>query len=507
MRASDRPPPGAAVARNAGWNLLGALLPIPVAVFCIPVLVGHLGVERFGVLGIAWMVLGYFGMFDFGLAQSTTRFLSASIARGELGRLRALAVRSLLLHVVLGLTGAVVFSLLVPLLAERIFRLPPSLAGESRTALYWLAASVPAIVATAALRGVLEGLQRFDVVNLIRIPASILNYAGPLIALYFGTALPLVVSVIVLGRYLFLAVYGYAALRALPSAAGSETGTGPRLIALALYGGWLTASNLLTPLIIATDRFVIAATVSVSAVAFYVTPYEVITKGWIFSASLMGALFPVFSGRAESAPGSIRSLCRSAERFLLALAAPPIVLVLGCADLLLQWWLGPEFRANSTAVAQLLALGLLVNIVAQVPLTAINAIGRADVSAKIAAAELPVYVAATILAAGRFGIVGVAAVWALRAVVDAVALFAAARSVLPAGESSSALGATASTVLGAFLGIAWLLGQALPAAVGLRLALLAALVAALLFWQWHALLARADRELFGSLCRRLLTSR
>ena len=62
--------------RNTGWNLLGALLPVPVILLCIPPLVTALGVERFGVLGLAWMVLGYFGMFDFGLAQSTTRFVS-----------------------------------------------------------------------------------------------------------------------------------------------------------------------------------------------------------------------------------------------------------------------------------------------------------------------------------------------------------------------------------------------------------------------------------------------
>ena len=59
-------------------------------------------------------------------------------------------------------------------------------------------------------------------------------------------------------------------------------------------------------------------------------------------------------------------------------------MLVGTADLLLGWWLGDAFRENSSRVAQLLALGMLVNIVAQVPLTALNAVGRADVSAKLA---------------------------------------------------------------------------------------------------------------------------
>jgi hypothetical protein len=34
------------------------------------------------------MVMGHFGMFDFGLGQSCTRFVSADVARGERGMLR-----------------------------------------------------------------------------------------------------------------------------------------------------------------------------------------------------------------------------------------------------------------------------------------------------------------------------------------------------------------------------------------------------------------------------------
>ena len=291
-----------ALASNTAWNLLGALLPLPVILLCVPPLVAALGIERFGVLGLAWMVLGYFGMFDFGLAQSTTRFVSTATARGEQRGVRGLVLGSLALHLILGLAGAAAFALLVPWFVT-VFELPPPLVEETRVALYWLAASVPVMVLSAALRGALEGLQRFDVVNLIRVPASIVNYAGPLVALGFGTGLPLVVGVIVAARCVVLVAYALAVARLVPRAAPGERVTGAQLVALASYGGWLTASNFLNPVIIAADRFIIGATVSVAAVAFYVTPYEIITKGWILSASLMGAMFPLFASLAESDPG------------------------------------------------------------------------------------------------------------------------------------------------------------------------------------------------------------
>ena len=494
--------------RNTGWNLLGALLPVPVIVLCVPPLIAALGVERFGVLGLAWMVLGYFGMFDFGLAQSTTRFVSSSVARGDLGGVRVLMRGSLILHLLLGVAGAVLFALLVPWLIAEVFALPPALVPETRLALYWLAASVPAMVLTAALRGALEGLQRFDIVNLIRVPASIVNYAGPLAALTVGTGLPIVVAVIVVARYVVLAVYGLACARIMPPATGGARVTRRQLAMLASYGGWLTASNFLNPLIIAADRFVIGATISVSAVAYYVTPYEIIAKGWILSASLMGAMFPMFAALATSDPGLIRAACRSAERYLLALAAPAIVLVLGAADVLLGWWLGDEFRANSSRVAQWLALGMLANIVAQVPLTALNAAGRADVSAKIAACELPLYVVAIWFAAARFGIEAVAAVWAARAGLDAVALSYAAHAALPADSPGRAVdrpGTARVAIVCLFVACGWLAPQAVADPTA-RLGVLAALIGALLAWEWHVLLGRDDRKNLRQLCAQLLTS-
>jgi O-antigen/teichoic acid export membrane protein len=487
------------LARNTSWNLAGALLPIPVALVCIPILVRALGVERFGVLGLAWMLLGYFGMFDFGLAQSTTRSVSHALAAGQPQKLAALARGSALLHAALGLAGGGLFVALTPWLVHTVFNIPDPLVDETRHALYLLAASVPALVLTAALRGVLEGVQRFDTVNLIRIPAAMVNYAGPTIALAFGSGLPLVVGVIVVARYAVLAAYAIACRRALPP--GSARLEGAELVRLASYGGWLTATSFLNPLIIGADRFVIAAAVSVGAVAFYVTPYEVITKTWIISASLLGAMFPLFAAMAAREPSAIRGTCRAAEIYLLAAAAPIVLVILGCADLLLEWWLGTEFRANSTRVAQLLALGILINVVAQAPLTALNATGRADVTTGIALVELPLYVMAAWHAAARYGIDGVAAVWAVRAALDAAALFVAAHFLLPAGPAARGRYAGLASVLAFLAAGAWL-AHALPHSAASRLGLLAVLLCALLAWEWRGLLGRDERQQFIDLCSR-----
>jgi O-antigen/teichoic acid export membrane protein len=490
------------ISRNTAWNLLGAALPLPVALFCIPVLISSLGVDRFGVLGVAWMVMGYFGLFDFGLGQSTTKMVAEQTAQH---RTRALMLNSLLLHTVLGIIGGVIFASLAPFLATRVFAVPPGLVGETTSALYWLAASVPAIVITAALRGMLEGFQRFDIVNLVRMPAGILNYAGPVVALGIDNNLPAVVAIIAITRFTVFISYAIACMRLMPPSTGKTRIESAILTRLASYGGWLTVSNFVNPMIIVADRFVIASAVSVTAVTFYVTPYEVITKTWILSASVLGALFPVFSALAASNPGALRGICRTATGQLLVVATPVVAVLLTSSDLLLNLWLGPEFRHHSTIIAHWLAAGILVNIVAQVPLTALNAMGRADMTAKIAAIELPIYVAAIWYGAGKFGIAGVAGIWAVRAAIDAILLIAAANLVLPRTTVEEAGSLTPSTIATFvfFLTAFWLIGTLLTEHWAARFTLTGILFAALLIWEWRGLVTSRDKQSLKTLWRNL----
>src|ERR1700721_1057348 len=71
---------GPLLARNTVWNLVGQIAPMAVGLFAIPRLISSLGTDRFGVLTIAWMVVGYFSFFDLGLGRAMTNLLSSSLA-------------------------------------------------------------------------------------------------------------------------------------------------------------------------------------------------------------------------------------------------------------------------------------------------------------------------------------------------------------------------------------------------------------------------------------------
>lgn len=66
---------GVLLARNTLLNLVGHLVPLLAGLATIPYVVRGLGNDGFGILSIAWALLGYFGLFDPGRGRATTKFV------------------------------------------------------------------------------------------------------------------------------------------------------------------------------------------------------------------------------------------------------------------------------------------------------------------------------------------------------------------------------------------------------------------------------------------------
>jgi O-antigen/teichoic acid export membrane protein len=105
---------------------------------------------------------------------------------------------------------------------------------------------------------------------------------------------------------------------------------------------------------------------------------------------------------------------------------PLLLLVAVFAQGIVRLWLGAEFERQSTAVLQILSLGVLVNSLTFVPFSLLQAVGRPDLTGKFHLFELPFYVGVCLFLLHKMGLPGAALAWTLRAVLDAALLFAAA---------------------------------------------------------------------------------
>ena len=472
---------GHLLARNTIWNLIGNGAPMIVALFSIPILIHRLGGDRFGVLALAWALIGYASLFDIGLGRALTQLVAKKLGAGEENEVPQLVWTSLLLLLLLGALGTVFVAAISPWLVHHALKIPENLQPESLRAFYLLGLSVPVAIATAALRGVLEAHQRFMLVNALRIPLGVLTFAGPLIVLLFSRSLVPIVGVLVASRAAVCLAHFWVCLRVVPDLRWRVAWHRPSAVPLLRFGGWMTISNIVTPLMITLDRFIIGGLLSVGAVAYYATPFEVVTKLLLIPAALTGVMFPAFSSSFAQDPVRTAELCTRCVKYLFLVLFPFVFLTVCFAQGGLELWLGAEFASHSYRVLQWLALGVFVNGLAQVPFALVQGVGKPDITGKLHLIEFPVYVLILWFIVHSHGIEGAAIAWTGRAVLDCVLLFAVSRKLLAekvhlprwlilmflGGVTSSlasflltstaAKGVLASIVLATFGFVAWIL--------------------------------------------------
>jgi O-antigen/teichoic acid export membrane protein len=424
-------PSGRSLAGNTLWNLFGNCFPVVVAVVCLPILKRGLGTERLGIISLAWVVIGYFSLFDLGLSRALTKLVAERIGQGRQPEIPSLVWTSLFLMTGLGLVGSLLTFILAPFLVERLLKVPASLSHEALGSFYWLGAAVPVVVVTAGFRGVLEALQHFRLATAIRVPMGIFTYLGPAALLPFTHSLIPIIGVLVLGRIVACGAHLWACFHVMPALRGGFGFHTPSAKPLFLFGGWMTVSNVLGPLMVTFDRFLIGSIISIAAVAYYSIPYEVVTKLWLISTAIVGVLFPVFSATNFADRTRLAYLYESGVKYIFVVLLPLTLLLVVFAPEGLSVWLGSDFAHNSAPVARLLAVAVLVNSVAHVPFTHLQSVGRPDMTAKFHLLELPIYIAMLFFLAKSWGITGVAVAWLLRVTIDCFLLFWFSFRLLP----------------------------------------------------------------------------
>jgi O-antigen/teichoic acid export membrane protein len=489
---------GSLLARNTLWNLLGQVAPMSVALFAIPMLIRRIGTDRFGILTIAWMVVGYFSLFDLGLGRAMTNLVAQSLGGNRQDELPAIVWTANGVMAVMGVVGAIALAAITPLLTHSLLKVPLSLQPETLHSLFLLSLSVPLVISTAGFRGILEAQQKFGLLNIIKIPMGVANFLAPVAVLPFTNSLTSLIGALVVARVIFLMAYIGLALREMPALRSKLAFDGSLLRRLFSFGGWMTVSNIVSPLMVYVDRFLVGGLLSITAVAYYATPYEVATKLLIVPAALMGVLFPAFSTAMAADRHHGAMLYSRATKYVGLFLFPMSLFLLVFGQNLLQIWLGQEFAAHSTRVLQILCMGMLVNGLAFIPFALIQGAGRADITGKLHLLELPFYLALVWFLTVHLGITGTAIAWLLRATADCILLFSVTnRFVLRSMPSRSAL-AVAGAVIAVFA--LAMIPMSLPEKILFSLVVLLAFAAT----AWFALLTTDERAAIQGLSTRFL---
>lgn len=398
---------------NVIYNLLGSVIPIAVAIVTIPVYLRTIGEIRYGLISLVWITFGYFGIFDLGLSRALAYQL-ASLRDQDIHYRAQIFYTACSLSFGLGCIAALLFYLVANALA-RHFTTDPVLQAEVVNSLPWVAVFFPAALLGGTFVGCLQAEEKFLELNVQQSIGSVLFQCLPLALIYyFVKNLELAIAGAVIARIVSVVWTGLSCLK-WARAAGVPSIDMRHARRLFGYGGWVTISDIVTPILSGLDQLVIGSILGAQVNAYYSVPFSMAQKALIFPNALCRAVFPRLSETCDDGARRITKQFITATAGLMALMCAPAIML---THLGLQIWINDDFACAAYATASILLAGIWFNSLAYLPFTFLQARGRPDVIAKIHVLEVLPFVALLVLFVKMFGLEGAAIAWSIRMIAD-----------------------------------------------------------------------------------------
>lgn len=403
------------LARNTALNALAMGLPLVVGLWAIPVLMSGLGQANFGALTLIWAGIGYFSFWDLGLGRTLTQAIAQARGENNAALTSHQQYWGLWLSFFAGVLGALVVAPLLNLFGQNI-----GIAEANASAFLWAASLLPLVTLNSAIRGALEGHEAFVDASANKLLLGLLNFALPVgVVLVWGSSLLTVVWSLGLARLLAV-LLGFISLRRLGFNAERVAVNKESLKDLFQMGGWLTLSNLVSPLMSFLDRYYLALMGGAAIAATYTVPQDFALRLLVVPVAMMSVWFPRMAFEGPAAGSTYKKGLKWLALGMFALLAILALL----AKPLLAAWLGMEFAASSYRLGQILLLGLFFNSLAHLPLAALHANKRVKETSLLHVGELLLYIPLLLGLYKQGGVEGVAWAWTIRAMFDCAGLFA-----------------------------------------------------------------------------------
>ena len=409
---------GKSVGRNAGYNLAGAAIPLVLSLVTIPIYLELIGADRYGVLAIAWLMLGYLGLFDLGLGRATAFRIAA--LRDSSAEERATTLwTAIVVNLGLGAVGALLLWAAADWFFAHMFKVDPAIRPEIVAGVPFLALTVPVATMTGVMTGALQGREQFLRTNTVSVTSTILFQLFPLgIAWASGPYLPHLLLAALAARLVAIAIL-WAFCHAELTRGHPVRVEKARVKELLSFGGWVSVTSFVGAALVATDRFLIGAVIGAVAVTIYTVPFQLAQRIAIVPSALTTALFPRLSAAPPEEQARLGGL---AFRTLASLVTPPVMVGVLLIGPFLELWVGREIGSQAAPVGRLLLIGFWINAFALVPFTRFQARGEPKRVAVILLCQVPFYLAALYFAMKLYGIVGCAVMFVIRCFVDLLLL-------------------------------------------------------------------------------------
>jgi O-antigen/teichoic acid export membrane protein len=345
-----------ALFKNVGssWFALG--INVLAGIFLSPYILHHLGDEAFGLWVLIFSVTGYYGLFDLGIRSSIIRYVakySSVAANDELNRLinTALFSYTAIATVALLITGVLSFCV------GSIFRI----SGDSIQTARWLFLMVGTSVALSfplgVFGGILEGLQRFYVLNITSVGSTIVRALLIVLALRDGYGLLTVTLITVALPLITSLINASVVLRILPLRFSLQHLSRESLKRIASYSGTTFIIIVATRLRFKTDALVIGTFLSSAAITYFTIGSRLVDyAGEVVSG--LAQLFVPMSSKSDATGdlAGLRKIFVAGNRACALIIFPIAAILIILGKSVIEAWVGARYIATSYPVLLILVV-------------------------------------------------------------------------------------------------------------------------------------------------------
>ena len=170
---------------GVSWNGLGLLFPLIVGVWLLSKLLGAFNATEFGILALAWALIGSTAVLDFGLGAAITRLLGQDLQSNAGRRASEVMGTGLVASLVVGsVLCALVY--VSARYAVALLKVPPDSDKDAVASFRAISLVPPCVIVSTVLQSALAVYGKFATVAFIRLPTGVWNFIGPLLAVKFG---------------------------------------------------------------------------------------------------------------------------------------------------------------------------------------------------------------------------------------------------------------------------------------------------------------------------------
>ena len=350
--------------RNLNWNWAGELADSVVGFLLLPYLLTKLGATHYGAWVMIGSLIGYFGLLDLGIRGSVGRYVAFYRAREDPRAVSEIVMSAFALLSIAGVLGLGITALAAvwagPLMGEEF---SPAELPALRAALLLAGVNLGLQLPLRVADGVLWGCQRFDHLNLVRIPfdiargvlsAAVVFFDGGLVAL---SSVALALTILSGGAKVVLAFRSEPALSRRLGRVAAE-----RIREVLSFGVWSAVRSVTTMIPTRITPLLVGALLGVSLVAPLSVAARLIATASAILVAATGVITPIATAlHARDDRDRQQDLLLEGGKYALAAATVLLALFVLLGQSLIHLWVGPEM-ALAYPLLVLMAVGRWVSM-------------------------------------------------------------------------------------------------------------------------------------------------